>query len=218
MDGLSLRIKRRKRISVQRVPLPPATTPNERWSHAGVPVSMDFMTDSLFNGQRFRVLTIVRSRQRDLDNFSKVSPAIEADFSFPGKRVTDVLERIVTTTGRLPKIIHVDNGPEFAGKALDEWAHRRGVKLAVSRPGKPTRPPAVASAHNAYIEAFNGRLRAECLDQNWFLSLEDARQKLRAWHEEYNTVRPHTALGLQTPECFVAAWRPLEDRPEEATV
>lgn len=183
-EGLSLRIKRKKRISVQRVPLPPATAPNERWS-------MDFMIDGLFNGQRFRVLTLV-------DNFSKVSPAVEADFSFPGRRVVEVLERIATTTGRLPKVIHVDNGPEFAGKALDEWAHRWGVKLSFSRPGKPT--------DNAFIEAFNGRLRQECLDQNWFLSLEDARQKLKAWHQEYNTQRPHTALGMQAPACFSSQW------------
>jgi putative transposase len=93
-EGLSLRIKRKKRISVQRVPLPPATAPNERRS-------MDFMTDGLFDGRRIRVLTIV-------DNFSKVSPVIEADFSFPGRRVVDVLERIVTTTGQVPKVLHVD--------------------------------------------------------------------------------------------------------------
>ncbi len=156
------------------------------------------MSDGLFNGQRFRVLTLV-------DNFSRVSPAIEADFSFPGRRVVEVLERVAATTGQVPQVIHVDNGPEFAGKALDEWAHRRGVKLCFSRPGKPT--------DNALIEAFNGRLRQECLDQNWFLSLDDARQKLSDWQDEYNMDRPHTSLGMQTPACFAAQW----PRAEEVT-
>lgn len=185
LDGLSLRIKRRKRISVHRVPCPAATAPNERWS-------MDFMSDRLFDGRRFRVLTLVC-------NFSRVSPAVEADFSLPGSRVVEVLEQTAARLG-LPRIIHVDNGPEFVGKTLDEWAHRKGVTLEFSRPGKPT--------DNPYIEAFNGRLRQECLDQNWFLSIEDAREKIKAWHREYNEDRPHTALAYQTPREFLAGWKP----------
>lgn len=102
----------------------------------------------------------------------------------------------------------MDNGPEFAGKALDERAHRRGVKLSFSRPGKPM--------DNAFIEAFNGRLRQECLDQHWFLSLADARQKLNAWHDDYNRERPHTALGLQTPLGFLVQRQVAEGQQAQA--
>jgi putative transposase len=102
------------------------------------------------DGRRFRILTIV-------DNVSRESPAIEVDVSFSGKRVATVLERLVRTHG-VPKVIFVDNGPEFISKALDAWAHRNGVRLAFSRPGTPT--------DNPFIEAFNGRFRQECFDQH----------------------------------------------------
>jgi putative transposase len=136
LQGLSLRLKTRKKwISGLRVALAPPTAPNERWS-------MDFMSDSLHDGRRFRVLTLV-------DNMTRESPAIAVDTSFSGSAVVAVLERVAKTHG-LPKIIQVDNGPEFVSKVLDAWAHRNGVKLAFSRPGTPT--------DNPYIEAFNGRL------------------------------------------------------------
>ena len=96
---------------------------------------------------------------------------------------------------RLPKTIRVDNGPEFISKVLDQWAYLNGVELDFSRPGKPT--------DNAFIEAFNGRLREECLNENWFLSLEDARDKVEAWREEYNRWRPHSALCNLSPEEFI---------------
>ena len=184
LQGLSLRLKtRKKRISGIRVALAPPKAPNERWS-------MAFMSDSLHDGRRFRVLTLV-------DNMSRESPAIAVDNSFSGSAVVAVLERVTQTHG-LPKAIQVDNGPEFVSKALDMWAHRNGVKLAFSRPGTPT--------DNPYIEAFNGRVRPECLDQNWFASLEDARQIIEAWRVEYNTERPHTALNNQAPAAYRAAW------------
>lgn len=183
LEGLSLRLKaRKKRVSAPRaVPTPPQT-PNEQWS-------MDFMSDSLYDGRRFRVLTLV-------DNMSRESPAIAVDSGFSGQRVVAILNRLAGARG-LPKSIQVDNGPEFTSKALDEWAHRHGVKLVFSRPGTPTDTP--------YIEAFNGRLRVECLDQHWFASLEEARQIIEAWRIDYNEVRPHTALGNQTPLAFAAA-------------
>ena len=183
LEGLSLRLKaRKKRVSAPRaVPTPPQT-PNEQWS-------MDFMSDSLYDGRRFRVLTLV-------DNMSRESPAIAVDSGFSGQRVVAILNRLAGARG-LPKSIQVDNGPEFTSKALDEWAHRHGVKLVFSRPGTPT--------DNPYIEAFNGRLRVECLDQHWFASLEEARQIIEAWRIDYNEVRPHTALGNQTPLAFAAA-------------
>lgn len=186
-EGLSIRAKpRRKRVSAPRVLLPRAERPHERWS-------MDFLTDSLVDGRRFRVLTIV-------DNVSRVSPAIEVGSSLTGERVVAVLERLKETLG-MPRRIAIDNGPEFVSKALDAWAYRQGVGLEFSRPGKPT--------DNAYAESFNGRFRDECLNQHWFASLEEARQVIEAWRVEYNTERPHRSLQQQTPAAAVAAWPPV---------
>ena len=149
------------------------------------------MADRLSDGRPFRLLTLV-------DNFSRVSPAIEVDFLLNGKRVVEVMERLQTTCG-LPQTIKVDNGSEFISKAMDEWAHHNGVKLDFNRPGKPT--------DNAFIESFNGRLRQECLNQNWFTSLADARQLIEAWREDYNEERPHSSLEDRTPSEFVAHWQ-----------
>ncbi len=187
-EGLGIRVKRRKKLaSVPRILPPAATRPHERWS-------LDFLSDSLVDGRRFRVLTIV-------DNVSRVSPAIEIGVSLTGERVVAVLERLQRTMGR-PERIAIDNGPEFISKALDAWAYRNGVQLEFSRPGKPT--------DNAFAESFNGHFRAECLDCHWFVSLEEARTIIEAWRVDYNTERPHGALGQQTPAEFSAAWRPLE--------
>jgi putative transposase len=97
--------------------------------------------------------------------------------------------------GGLPKAIRVDNGPEFISKAMDQWAYWNGVELNFSRPGKPT--------DNALIESFNGRLRAECLNQNWYLSLKDAREKIETWRQYYNAERPHSSLGNLAPHEFI---------------
>jgi putative transposase len=184
-EGLAVRTKkRRKRVSAVRVVRPGATVPNQRWS-------MDFISDSLHDGRRFRVLTLV-------DHFTRESPAIEVGSSIPGKRVVEVLERLAFTAA-LPEIITVDNGPEFTGRALDEWAHRKGVKLDYIRPGKPV--------ENAYIESFNGRLRQECLDEHWFTSIEDAKIKIESWRIDYNEQRPHSSLGNETPQAFAESWR-----------
>lgn len=185
-EGLQLRLKKtgKKRASVPRVPPPPASAPNERWS-------MDFMADQLADGRKFRVLALV-------DHFSRVSPGIAAGFSMSGERVVALLEQMVTVHG-LPKAICVDNGPEFISRALDAWAWRNGVQLCFSRPGKPT--------DNAFSEAFNSRLRQECLAINWFVSLEDAQGHLEAWLKDYNTERPHSSLGNQSPQEFLSRWR-----------
>ncbi len=114
-----------------------------------------------------------------------------------GHRVTEALMRLGKMRS-LPKTIRVDNGPEFISRVLDQWAYLNGVELDFSRPGKPT--------DNAFIEAFNGRLREECLNENWFLSLEDAREKVEAWREEYNRRRPHGALGNLSPEESHSNW------------
>lgn len=179
-EGLSLRRRRRhKRPSHLRVIRPPPQRVNERWA-------MDFVTDSLVNGRRFRALTIV-------DEFSRESPVIEADFSLPGLRVARVLDRLAATRG-LPQVIQVDNGPEFAGRVLDEWAHRHGVRLQFIQPGKPIQ--------NAFIESFNGRLRDECLNEHLFTSLADAQTTIERWRVDYNRHRPHGSLGYLTPEEF----------------
>jgi putative transposase len=134
----------------------------------------------------------------------RVSPAIECDFSLNGQRVVAVLERFKETG--LPQTIKVDNGSEFISKVLDAWAHRNGVTLEFSRPGKPT--------DNAFIESFNGRLRQECLNQNWFTSLAEAKQTVEAWRQDYNEYRPHSSLDQKTPSEFVVGWQQTRTDPK----
>jgi putative transposase len=190
-EGLGIRVKRRKKLtSAPRVLPPPATRPLERWS-------LDFLSDSLVDGRRFRVLTIV-------DNVSRVSPAIAVGASLTGERVVTLLDRLRSTVG-VPLRIAIDNGPEFNSKALDAWAYQNGVQLEFSRPGKPT--------DNAFAESFNGRFRDECLNLHWFASLEEVRQTVEEWRIEDHTERPHRALGQQTPAAWEAAWAPAQKAP-----
>jgi putative transposase len=178
--GMQVRRRRRKRLSRgERVPLPLASRPGERWS-------MDFMLDTLADGRSFRTLNIV-------DDFTRECVAIEVDRSLPGARVVRVLERLRGTHG-LPQTIVVDNGPEFIGRTVDAWAYKAGVSLRFIRPGKPI--------ENAYVESFNGKFRDECLNEHWFLNMADAQQVIEAWRVDYNTVRPHSSLGNQTPYRF----------------
>jgi len=183
-EGLCMKRQkpRRHRSSSTRVPPPSATHANESWS-------MDFMADELFNGCRFRLLTIV-------DDFTRESLAVEVGRRMTGGHVVEVLERISRVRG-LPERIRVDNGTEFTSKRLDHWAYVQNVRLEFSRRGKPT--------DNGLIEAFNGRLRAECLNTNWFLSLDDARSKVELWRRHYNGDRPHSALGNLAPREFAAS-------------
>ena len=113
--------------------------------------------------------------------------------SIKGEAVVEVLHQLMRQH-RLPQTIRVDNGPEFTSKRLDQWAYLNGVELDFSRPGKPT--------DNAFIEAFNGRFRQECLNENWFLSLSDAEEKVETWRRHYNGERPHSALGNLSPREF----------------
>jgi putative transposase len=184
LEGLQLRNKtpKRKVTAKLREDRKPLTYPNECWA-------MDFMADQLFNGQKLRLLTIV-------DVVSKLSPAIGVDHTYRGADVVHTLDNAAKTHG-YPKSIRVDNGPEFVSKDLDLWAYMHGVVLDFSRPGKPT--------DNAFIEAFNSRIRQECLNAYWFLSLADARCKIEAWRVEYNTVRPHSALGHRPPAEYVSS-------------
>jgi len=182
--GLQLRHKRRKRISHTRVPMPVPTTVNERWS-------MDFMSDCLDNGKRFRVLTVV-------DVFSRECPLLAAGLSLTAQRVIVYLEKLRGLRG-LPKMITVDNGSEFISKKMDAWAYYNGIKLDFIRPGKPT--------ENAFIESFNGRLRDECLNAQVFNSTEDAQEKLESWRLDYNTNRPHSSIGNLPPSEFVERFK-----------
>ena len=125
-----------------------------------------------------------------VDTFSRFAPAIDPRFSYRGEDVVQSLERVCAKVG-YPATIRVDQGSEFVSRDLDLWAYSRGVTLDFSRPGKPT--------DNAFIEAFNGRFRVECLNQHWFMSLEDAREKLGDWRKYYNKDRPHGAIGNIAP-------------------
>ena len=176
--GLQLRKKTpRRRVKAKlRDDRRPATRPNETWA-------MDLVHDQLATGRKLRILTVV-------DTFSRYVPAIDPRFSYRGEDVVATLDQVCTEVG-YPESIRVDQGSEFVSRDLDLWAYRRGVRLDFSRPGKPT--------DNAFIEAFNGRLRAECLNTHWFLSLADAREKLEAWRRDYNEVRPHGAIGNKPP-------------------
>jgi putative transposase len=181
LEGLMMRPKRpRRHVSAcRRMVRVTASCPNESWS-------MDFMSDALYDGQKIKLLTLV-------DNFTRESLAIEVAWRLGGHGVVETLMRVVEEKG-LPKSIRIDNGPEFTSKALDQWAYLNGVELDFIRPGKPT--------DNALIEAFNGRFREECLNESWFLSLEDAREKAEEWRQHYNWDRPHGSLGNIPPVEF----------------
>jgi putative transposase len=181
MEGLQVKKrKKRRQTAALRIVIPTPTGPNKRWS-------MDFVADALSDGRRFRCLTIV-------DDFSRESVYIHVDKSIPGHRVAQVLDGLSGNRG-LPETIVCDNGPEFAGSALDWWAHERGVRLSFIRPGKPT--------ENAFIESFNGKFRDECLNENWFTSLADAQEKIETWRKDYNHHRPHSSLGNKSPYEFL---------------
>jgi len=172
----------RRRVScLKREAPPPTGEVNQCWS-------MDFMSDQLYDGRRIRVLTIV-------DNHSRESLAMRVGQRLRGQEVVEELHRIGRRR-KLPKVIRVDNGPEFVSKDLDMWAYWNGVKLDFIRPGKPT--------DNAIIEAFHSRFRQECLNEHWFLSLEDAQEKVETWRLEYNRRRPHSSLENLPPAEFAA--------------
>lgn len=176
-DGMSLRVKRRKRrAATKRVEPPAVTRPGERWA-------MDFVSECTSDGHRFRILTLI-------DTFTRRAPGVVIERSIGGPRVVRFLEEMAAVHG-YPKTITVDNGPEFISNALDQWAHAHGVTLHFSRPGKPV--------DNAFIESFNGRLRDECLNTNWFYGLQHARDVIAEWLIDYNEKRPHSSLAGLTP-------------------
>ena len=181
-EGLAMRRKKGKRYRAEaRVPLVLPAQANQMWT-------MDFTRDALASGRTFRTLNL-------MDGFTREAPRIEVDTSLPGLRVVRVLEAAAQQRG-YPEAIQVDNGPEFISRAVDQWAYAHGVALHFIEPGKPVQ--------NAFIESFNGKFRDECLNQNWFVSLNDARRIIEAWRVDYHTVRPHSSLGYRTPAEFAA--------------
>ncbi len=186
-EGLSIRPRspRRRRACRYRSGRVDALGMNDVWA-------MDFLSDTLFDGRPFRILTIVDCHTRE-------ALATVARTNFRAYQVGEELDRIARIRGK-PRSIRVDNGPEFAGRMLDQWAYLNKVELDFSRPGKPT--------DNAFIEAFNSRLRQECRNASWFLSMADARQRITDWRIDYNEERPHSALGNLTPSAFAAQLQP----------
>lgn len=180
---LNLRRKGKKRLP-NRYP-EPLTVPeqmNQCWS-------MDFMSDALFCGRRFRTFNVV-------DDYNREALAIEVDLSLPAPRVIRVLDRIVAWRG-YPAKIRMDNGPEFVSATLAEWADDHAVQLEFIKPGKPTQ--------NSFIERFNRTYRTEVLDMYAFKRLSEVREITEHWIREYNEERPHDSLGKLTPREYLTA-------------
>ena len=178
-EGLNLRSKRprRSKVAAHRMERPKDVNLHQCWS-------MDFVADQLFNGRKFRVLTLV-------DNFSRQCLATSVGQSIKGLDVVRIMNDVKQYLRITPQRIQVDNGSEFISKDLDRWAYENNVILDFSRPGKPT--------DNPYIESFNGSFRDECLNVNWFMSIEDAHEKIETWRHDYNHFRPHSSLNDMTP-------------------
>ena len=181
-EALLVRTKRRKKRAAQRrlKPLPP-TRPGEHWS-------IDFMSDQLADGRRFRLLAAI-------DQVSRECVCLEAAQRLPADAVTRALEQAMEMYGQ-PLVITLDNGTEFTSNVFDQWAYRRGIELDFIAPGRPM--------DNGLIESFNGKLRDECLNMHWFASLAEARRVIERWRVEYNETRPHSSLGNRAPAAYVA--------------
>lgn len=178
------RRKKRERVALEHQPLVRPPGPNHAWS-------MEFVFDALADGRPIKCLTVV-------DDCTKECVAIALRRRLNRQGVTDALE-VVCRFRAYPTLIRTDQGPEFTGRALDQWASINGVRLMRTQPGKPTQ--------NAYIESFNGKFRDECLNENWFVSLERARAVIGAWRRDYNQVRLHSSIADQTPADFAATLR-----------
>jgi putative transposase len=181
-EGLKVRTRTRKeRAQRQRVPQGQAARRNEKWS-------MDFVVQRLADGRWIRILTVV-------DQYTRECLTLHAETALSGEKVAAALDKIVSERGA-PMSITLDNGTEFASKAMDLWAYTNGVHLDFIRPGRPV--------ENGYIESFNGKLRDECLNVEVFFTLADARCKLALWMHDYNNHRPHPAWADRTPAEFAA--------------
>lgn len=196
-EGLQVAVRRKRKTARWRGEKPAASLArNDRWS-------MDFVSDQLADGRKIRTLNIV-------DDHTRECLAIEVDTSLSGFRVCRVLDRLVADRGHPARII-TDNGPEFTSKVLDRWAYEHCVELQFIQPGKPVQ--------NAFVESFNGTFRNECLNEHWFISLQEAKDLIEAWRVDYNTERPHSSLGGKTPGEFATfaqtPLRPTASAPSE---
>ncbi len=179
-EKLALRPKGKKRFKSEGRGVPHrATAPGEEWA-------LDFIHDALCDGRSFRTVTL-------LDTFTRQALEMECDTSLSGERVVRLLNRQIALRG-LPKRLRIDNGPEFRSKALDVWAKQNKVALFFIEPGKPMQ--------NGHIESFNGTFRRECLNQEWFTSLAQARDTIEAWRVDYNSLRPHSSLAYLPPDTW----------------
>jgi putative transposase len=195
-EALQLRSKlpkRRKMAVTRRERYVPRRT-NQAWS-------MDFVSDQLTNGERFRALTIV-------DVFSREALAVHVGKQLRAENVVEVCNGLVVKRGA-PRRVFTDNGSEFSGRMFDLWAYHHGVRIDFSRPGKPT--------DNCFIESFNGSLRDECLNVHWFESMEEAKERIEAWRIDYNVSRPHQALQEKTPAEFAMQTKELEESMSSQT-
>jgi len=183
--GLVVPRRRRKRVVTARGPRLVPLRPNQRWS-------MDFVSDALADGRRFRCFTLV-------DDCTHEALAIAVDYGLPASRVVAVLEAVGVHRG-FPELIVCDHGTEFTSGLVSQWAHRWGVRLQFIEPGKPVQ--------NAFVESFNGRLRDECLNDSWFVSLVDAQETIEAYRIDYNGHRPHSSLNGLTPNEYAATFSP----------
>jgi putative transposase len=178
-EGLQVRTKKRKKLTHPMLSLPVPQQPNERWS-------LDFVSDQLATGRRFRVLNIV-------DDCSRECVGQLVDTSISGERLARFLDQ-VGRTRKLPESIVCDNGPELTSKAMFFWSRSRKVQLHFIQPGKPTQ--------NAFVESFNGKFHGGCLNQHWFQDLNDALSIIHEWRKHYNHVRPHSSLGYVPPAVY----------------
>lgn len=175
-EGLQVRTKKRKKLTRPRQPIKAPTAPNQRWP-------MDFLSDQLSNGRRFRVLNVVDDYFREM-----IGQLVQVAIS--GRQVARFLSLLRAQRSKPGKVI-CDNGTEFTSKAMFFWSKEKGVTLGFIQPGKPTQ--------NAFVESLNGKFRNECLNQHWFRTLDEARYEIELWREHYNNVRPHSSLNYMSP-------------------
>lgn len=183
----NLAVRRRKKVKRppnERVPLQIARKVNDVWS-------MDFVSDSLSNGRRIKCLTVA-------DDFSHECIDIAVDFGISGQYVTRLLDQAAIFRG-YPIAVRTDNGPEFTSRAFLAWTTLHGIRHILIQPGRPMQ--------NGYIESFNGKFRDECLNEQWFQSLPQARDCIAEWRKDYNEVRPHSSLGRIPPSRFAQQQR-----------
>ena len=183
----NLAVRRRKKVKRppnERVPLQIARKVNDVWS-------MDFVSDSLSNGRRIKCLTVA-------DDFSHECVDIAVDFGISGQYVTRLLDQAAIFRG-YPVAVRTDNGPEFTSRAFLAWTTLHGIRHILIQPGRPMQ--------NGYIESFNGKFRDECLNEQWFQSLPQARDCIAEWRKDYNEVRPHSSLGRIPPAQFAQQQR-----------